>query len=241
MHFKEELLGGTMNRVVKIGETVHRQIKGGSMLHAYLKYLEQADMTGVPRFLGIDAQGREILSYVHGKTAGADYDFGHPCLHSEQAICDMARFMRKLHDVSTGFLPTAINGGWTNPFFPCEKYETICHGDAAIWNFALVDDRIAGVFDFDQACPGTRAWDLTITLFSAVLPSCYEYDPSIHADDTRRRIQLFFDAYGMACPTDIIAQTADRIQHWCDGEDDKVKAHYQNVVSFLKTHVFEWV
>jgi len=136
------ILGGYMNQVVKIGEKVRRQFQGHPMLHSYLKYLETAGMSGVPRFLGMDEQGREILSYVPGKTAESDKLFSHPCLHSDQAICDMARFMRKLHDNSVGFLEAAIEGGWTNPQLPDGNYETICHGDAAIWNFALVDGRV---------------------------------------------------------------------------------------------------
>ena len=243
MNVNEVPLGGTMNQVIKIGDTVRRQVKGGLILHSYLQYLENAGMSGVPRFLGIDEHGREMLSYLPGKTAEQDDLFSHPCLHSDQAICDMARFMRKLHDISVGFLPEAIENGWSNPYVPGVNYETICHGDAAIWNFVLVDDRIAGIFDFDQACPGTRAWDLTITLFSAVLPSCYEYEATKHEADTRRRIRLFFDTYGMDCPNNIIAQTADRIQVWCDEEAARGKEsdHYKNVVKYLRAHTFDWV
>lgn len=243
MNINEEVLGGATNHVVKIGDTVHRQAQGGSMVHLYLQYLEKAGMTGVPCFLGIDEQGREILSYVVGKTADDYKDYGHPCLHSDQAICDMALFMRKLHDLSVGFLPTAKEHGWTNPHLQGMEYETICHGDAAIWNFSLINDRIAGMFDFDQACPGTRVWDLAITIFSAVLPSCYDYDHAKHADDTRRRLKLFFNAYGMNCPDNIILQTADRIQIWCDEEAARGKesVHYQNVVAYLRAHLYDWI
>jgi len=242
MQEKEEKLGGTLNKVVKIGDTVRRKNQGGAILHSYLQYLEKAGMEGVPRFLGIDDKGREILSYVIGKTVERDYkDFGHPCFHSDQAICDMARFMRKLHDVSAGFLPAAIESGWINPELPCGNYETICHGDAAIWNFALIDDRIAGMFDFDKACPGTRVWDLAITLFSAALPSCYDYDPAKHADETRRRIRLFFAAYGIDCPDDIIIQTADRLQFWCYEKNEKANEHYRNIVAFLRAHIYDWI
>lgn len=242
---KEEILSleGGLNHVVKIGNTVRRKIMGNVMLHSYLQYLESEGMRGVPRFLGIDEQGREILTYVPGKTAEHGYDFGHPCLHSDQAICDMALFMRKLHDVSTGFLPIAVKEGWINPHLPDIAYETICHGDAAIWNFTLVNDRIYGMIDFDQACPGTRAWDLTITVFSAVLVSCYDYNHEEHAIGTKRRIKLFFDTYGMECPQDIIVQTADRIQIWCNEEEARGQAstHYKNVVAYLRQHAFDWI
>jgi len=200
-------------------------------------------MTGVPRFLGIDEKGREILTYVPGETAESGLGFDSPYLHSDQAICDMARYMRKLHDTSVDFLPIALSGGWINPQLPEEDYETICHGDAAIWNFAIENGRVAGMFDFDQACPGSRAWDLTLTLFSAVLVSCYDYIPAEHEADTRRRICIFFDAYGMKCPADIIKQTADRLQVWCNEADahGEPSTHYQNWVMHLRTHVNDWV
>jgi len=248
---KEEiLLGGTMNDVARVGDTVRRQVKhhwqhqkGHPQVHLYLQFLEKKGMAGVPRFLGIDEHGREILSYVPGETAESGLGFDATCLHSDQAICDMARFMRKLHDISVDFLPIALKNGWSNPQLPKSSYETICHGDAAIWNFALVDKRIAGIFDFDQACPGSRAWDLTLTLFSAVLVSCYDYVPSKHEDDTRWRIRLFFDAYGMKCPVDIIKQTANRLQVWCNESDARGEpsVHYQNWVAHLRTHVNDWV
>jgi len=240
---KEKILGGTMNHVIKIGDTIHRQNMGNPLLHSYLQFLEEKGMTGTPRFLGMDEQGREILSYVAGETAESGLGFDPPCLHSDQAICDMARFMRRLHDVSADFLPIALKGGWVNPQLPEKSYETICHGDAAIWNFALVNKRITGMFDFDQACPGTRAWDLTLTLFSAILTSCYDYEPSKHEEDTRRRIRLFFDAYGMKCPKDIITQTAARLQVWCNEADARgtPSVHYQNWVAHLRAHIYDWV
>ena len=152
---------------------------------------------------------------------GRDFDHSHPCLRSDETIADAARFLRKLHDVSAGFLPEAIKRGWTNPYFPNGAHDTICHGDTGIWNFVFVDDRIAGIFDFEQAYPGTRVWDLTSTLFCTALPSCYGYETSKYAADGKRRIKIFFDVYGMDCPADIVELTAQRIQ--VDFIDDILK------------------
>jgi len=209
----------------------------------------------VPRFLGLDETGREILTYLPGKTMGPDYPPDHPCLHSDDALRDMARFMRRLHDVSVGFLPTAVENGWKNPYFPHETPETMCHGDAAIWNFVFVEDRLAGMFDFDQAYPGTRAWDLTSTVFSAVGLVPYDYVPHLHAADRRRRIQLFFEAYGMDCPPNFLELLIIRHQNVCDemeagaaaGDDNSKRmidggalGHYRRVVSHMKEHGHEW-
>ena len=254
---KEILTGGSMNQTEKIGNIVHKTSKGHPIVREYLLYLEKAGMQNVPRFLGLDEQGREMFSYLPGKTMGRDFDHTHPCLTSDDTIADAARFLRKLHDVSVGFLPEAIKRDWINPYFPNGIHETICHGDTGIWNFVFVDDRIAGLIDFEQAYPGTRVWDLTSTLFCTALPSCYGYEPSKHAANAKRRIKLFFDAYGMDRPADIIELTAQRIQ--IDFIDDTLKRaaagdkecikmldgahleHYNNIVAHLRTHGHEWL
>ncbi|MCL2420284.1 MAG: aminoglycoside phosphotransferase family protein [Defluviitaleaceae bacterium] len=252
------LSGGSMNKVEKIGEAVHKTTKGNAaMVRKYLLYLEKKGMTGVPRFLGIDAQRRDIFSYLPGKTMGPDYPADHPCLHSDQTIYDTAQFMRKLHDISIGFLSTAMEDGWANPYFPHGPYETICHGDAASWNFVFVNDRIAGLFDFDQAYPGTRYWDLASTLSMAAFPFYFDYDPSKHANKAKRQIKLFFNAYGMPRPSNLIEIVIDRIQRdFCDdavaraaaGDEECIKMlkrgdvdHYQRFIVHLKKHGHEWM
>lgn len=214
------LSGGNMNQVVRHGGTVHRTVKGHPLLHPYLLYLEQAGMPGVPHFLGIDARGREILTYLPGQTMGPDYPPHHPALCADETVQDMARLMRQLYDTSVDFLPQAIEGGWTNPHFPPEDCETICHNDAAIWNFVFADDRLYGLFDFDTAAPGPRVWDLALSLYSVIpltahvpipeLQTSVPYDATQHAAARARRIHLFFGAYGMPCPPDIMAYVIRR-------------------------------
>lgn len=240
------LPGGTSGQVEKIENTVHRKVKGHPMLHQYLLYLEKEGVVGVPRFLGIDEEGREILSYIPGKTMRKDYHDDHPIFQSTQTICDMARFMRKLHDVSTGFLSKALEGGWKDPYFSQPTYETICHSDAAMWNFVFVNDRVAGLFDFDSAHPGMRAWDLTLILCSSVFPQYEDYIPSKHLDNARQRRELFFEAYGMDCPVHIIELTIFRLQTVKDllikmNAPSEALTHCQNVITHLDTHGREWV
>ena len=236
------LPGGCENQVEKVGETVHRAVKGHPMLHEYLLYLEKEGMPGVPRFLGLDEQGREILTYLPGKTMGRDFDHTHPCLGSDDMVVDSARFLRKLHDISVGFVQTAIENGWENPYFPDGEHEIICHGDAGIWNFVFVDDRLTGLFDFDQAYPGTRFWDVASPLF-CYLPSCYGYEPtSENIAGGKRRLRLFFDAYGMDYPTDIIEIIIRRIQTFLSPEEaESGEGHYSNYINHFKAHGHEWL
>jgi len=253
--------GSTRNRTVKIGDIVHKTAAAQHpMVREYLLYLEEKEMPGVPRFLGVDEQGRDMFSYLPGKTMGPDYPHDHPCLHSDQCVVDTARFMRKLHDVSVGFLPRAIEAGWKNPHFPNETPEIICHADAAIWNFVYVNDRIAGLFDFEQAHPGTRYWELASTVPMMSFPVPYNYNPNLHAGKAKRQVKLFFDEYGMQCPSNFMEIVIDRMLGF---EDDilcdvakRVKTggkeaiaimksddygHYVRFAAHVKLHGHEWI
>src|SRR3954462_6634743 len=63
------LFGGTANRgqVVRVGETVRRPQRPSSpATHALLRHLAEVGFDGPPRFLGVDEESREVLSYVPG-------------------------------------------------------------------------------------------------------------------------------------------------------------------------------
>ena len=261
------LPGGSENQVEKIDGTVHRKPQGPKLLHRYLQYLEEKGMPGVPRFLGMDEKGREVLTYLPGQTMGRDFPPTHPCLYTDDTLIAAARFVRRLHDVSAGFLEEARAGGWKDPFFPERESEIICHGDAGIWNFVFQNNVPAGLFDFDQAHPGTRLWDLTTTLFS-VVPLTYfvfdpqrgdtvDYDPQKHASERRRRVCLFFEAYGTPFPQGIFDLTLERIEKDFCGSMERGAAagdetclrmiregqllHYQKIAAHLRAHKTEWL
>ena len=67
---EQPLSGGNTNSgVVRIGATVRRgQTAASPAVHQLLRHLEAKGFDGSPRFLGIDAEGREILSFIAGTT-----------------------------------------------------------------------------------------------------------------------------------------------------------------------------
>jgi hypothetical protein len=66
---ESDLAGGASGiRVVRVGHTVRRPLhRNSAFVHALLLHLEAVGFEGAPRFLGIDEEGREILSYVEGR------------------------------------------------------------------------------------------------------------------------------------------------------------------------------
>src|SRR5947209_20283111 len=63
------LLGGRLTPgIVQVGDTVRRPPKGNvAFVHDLLLFLEDQGFPFAPRFLGMDEQGREILSYLWAK------------------------------------------------------------------------------------------------------------------------------------------------------------------------------
>lgn len=62
---------GCVNPVVRIGDTVRRPVhRWTPAVHALLRYLEAVGFSGVPRVLGFDELGREVLSFTRIQDMG---------------------------------------------------------------------------------------------------------------------------------------------------------------------------
>lgn len=97
----DENLGGGINRVVRLGDTVRRPVgPWSSSVHELLLHLENVGFAGAPRFLGIDEQGREILSLVPGESAWPP-PLDLPLLESAASL------LRTYHDAVAGWSPAS--------------------------------------------------------------------------------------------------------------------------------------
>jgi hypothetical protein len=92
--------------VVRVGDTVRRPLRPSSpATQALLEHLERvgfsAGSEGAPTFLGVDEQGREVLSYLPGETVTAPY----PAWSMTDAALDsVAHLLRRYHEaVDEGF------------------------------------------------------------------------------------------------------------------------------------------
>jgi len=87
----ERRLDGGINQVVQIGQTVRRPVGPWSAsVHELLQHLETSGFTGAPGFLGIDREGREILSAVAGQTPWPPS----PALFTTALLDSAARLLR---------------------------------------------------------------------------------------------------------------------------------------------------
>ena len=65
---EEVPLGGNLSGSVRIGDTVHR--RAGSWtpaVHALLEHLQRVGFGAAPEVLGMDDQGRAVLSFIPGE------------------------------------------------------------------------------------------------------------------------------------------------------------------------------
>jgi Phosphotransferase enzyme family len=152
--------GGNMSEgVVRAGGTVRRPAGPWTpAVHALLAYLHDAGFRGAPRPLGIDGEGREVLTFMPGTVAWP----GHfHLLDADGQLRRAGRLIRGLHDAVAGFDPPP--GARWQALMPADGDEIIAHNDLAPWNLVIGGSQWAFI-DWDTAAPGTRLWDLAYAM-----------------------------------------------------------------------------
>src|SRR4051812_309011 len=111
------LAGGNINTgVVRVGETVRRSISPNSRnVHRLLEQLERRGFANAPRFLGVDDQGREILSYMSGTAT-----IPQTLWTNTAALIEAAQMLRNLHD-ATRTRDFAPDGNWAYTYPLAER------------------------------------------------------------------------------------------------------------------------
>ena len=208
------LLGGTANRglVVRIGDTVRRPLRASSAAtHALLEHLERVGFDGAPRLLGIDSQGREVLSYLAGETVTAPYpDWS----MTDEALDSVAHLLRAYHEAVADFRPVGLE--WAEPVPPAYVTGLISHNDPNLDNVVFRDGIAVALIDFDLAGPGSALWDVAtaVRLWAPLRPEA-------DIDDVRRgrtltRLRRFADAYDLTeADRHRLVDAAELNHTWC--------------------------
>ena len=212
---EEALFGGNMTSVVKVGDTVRRAAgQWTPAVHALLGHLRRRGFDRAPEALGIDEQGREIISLLPGSVA--TYPLPEHVL-ADPTLVAVAGLLRAYHDATADFVPPA-GATWQWPSH--EPVEVLCHNDFAPYNLMFEGDRLVGVIDFDTASPGPRVWDLAYTAYRFV-PLTDPANPDVPypgVAEQRRRLELFVESYGIGTitPGDVVAATIRRLRELVD-------------------------
>ncbi|MFJ2033488.1 phosphotransferase [Streptosporangium sp. NPDC087985] len=191
------LLGGDVtDGVVRVGDTVRRPTRPSTpSVHAFLRHLEAAGFDGAPRVLGLDAQGREILTYVDGESATAPLT---DCAVTDESLAALAALLRRFHDASASFVPPP-GAVWEAGSNDDADPEVIGHCDITLDNVIFRDGLPAALIDFDMARPTTRLFDVVTTLRHwAPIADPLDLEPLRRDLAVGPRLRLFCDAYGLA-------------------------------------------
>jgi aminoglycoside phosphotransferase (APT) family kinase protein len=196
----ELLIGdGVTEGIVRIGDTVRRPLRPFSLtIQAYLAHLRDAGFTGAPLPLGVDEQGREVLSFVPGDVPRNPLP---PETASDDVLVALARLIRALHEASAGWVPPPDARWGGTPASPGRitgQTELVSHRDYYPGNVVFRDGLPVALIDFDLAKPTTRLYDIVNALwYWAPLRDPRDRAPAYVNADIPRRVALFADAYGM--------------------------------------------
>jgi aminoglycoside phosphotransferase (APT) family kinase protein len=229
---EEELAGGNVSKVVRVGDTVRRTPGPWTpTIHRLLGHVRAKGLLWAPEPLGFDEAGREVLSFIPGDVPHDMPEW----IWKEQVLTDVARAMRQWHDATADF--SAPDATWGLP--SSSPKEVICHNDFAPYNCIFSDGRFTGAIDFDACAPGSRLWDLAYSAYRFVpLMPGPDSDHAIPGDespfDTREmveRLEIFLAGYGEAggaprfsC-SELFPTTIERLDALATWTEEFVRSH----------------
>ena len=203
----EIALGGNISGAVRVGETVRRRPGPWTpAVHALLEYLAQQGLE-VPRPVGFDERGREVLSYIEGQAVPGWPDPFPAWIFSEDCLRVAVRGLRRYHDLVEGFTPT-VGAEWRMP--APGPHEIICHNDWAPYNAVFRDRRPDVMVDWDMASPGTRLWDAAWTAYMWI--PLHPQVAGFSLQNSADRVRTFCADYGGLSPVDLFETLLDRLR-----------------------------
>lgn len=210
------LAGGDVTEcVVRKGSTVRRQMAQHSpMVHAVLQHLESVGFNGSPRFLGIDAQGREVLSFVEGEVACKPWP---KWVADEERAASVARLVRKLDDA---MLTLGLRNDFSRNFedAPGEPSAIgpaptfLGHRDITPENVIFRDEQAFALIDFDLVKPSNRIDEVCNMLlwWAPLMPEC-DREPVTRDVDAIARVSRLITEYGLDAESrELIVPVAQR-------------------------------
>jgi aminoglycoside phosphotransferase (APT) family kinase protein len=141
--------GWSVDGVVRVGDTVRRpQTHATQLMRDVLVHLAEVGFDAAPRWLGLDARGRDVLTFLEGET----FSDTRRLTWSDGQLAAAGALLRRYHDAVAG---TALAG----------VSEVVCHGDFGPWNLIWVDGVPSFVIDFDNAHAGPWVEDVGYALW----------------------------------------------------------------------------
>jgi aminoglycoside phosphotransferase (APT) family kinase protein len=187
-------------RPVRVGNTMRRPAHDrAAYVDALLRHLTAVGFAGVPRPLGYDDQGRQILTFIEGEVPGGEG----PYRLTDSRIRSATALIRAFHDATAA-----------SPFRGDQ--EVVCHGDLGPHNTVFDGARAIALIDFeDDVGPGRRVDDFAQAVWGfADLTSA-----EVPVAEQARKTRLMCDAYGDVTPPAVVQALTARFR--------RAHAHHQ--------------
>ena len=205
----EDLLQSDRHRpIVRVGDTVRRPAGWWTpTIQSLLQHLYDVGFAYSPRPGGIDAEGREVVSYIPGDSGA----IGWQRIQSEEGLRRFATLLREYHEAVRDFRPgPAVE--WA--VRPSDPHEVICHNDFGPWNVVYDGDEPVGMLDWDFAAPGPRRHDVAYALEYAVPfrddAVALSWHHFAEVPDRRSRLDVFAEAYGLTTTAGLVDEVIAR-------------------------------
>ncbi|HEU4673431.1 MAG TPA: phosphotransferase [Candidatus Limnocylindrales bacterium] len=187
---------GSGGAVVRVGDTVRRPIRPHSAaVQAFLRHLEAVGFAGAPRFLGIDEQGREVLSWIDGDVGLPPYP---AWVGGDDLLRSVARLQRQLHEAARTFSPPP-DAAWDRANLPDPgSHAIVCHNDLCVENVVVRDGRAVAFIDFDFAAPSDPLLDIAIAARHWIpIRDPVDVDRELGGLDQLARFRAFCDEHAL--------------------------------------------
>lgn len=238
------LAGSRLNRVVKIGDTVHRPAGPWTpTVHDLLRHVRRNGFGFAPEPLGTDDQGREVLAYIPGDTVGDDMPWP-AWVWDDDLLVQVGEATADYHRAAADFRP-AGSVPWQFPAGDLQPDQIVCHHDIAPYNAVVSEGRLRGIIDWDLAGPGTIRLELAFVAWQWVPLqhplvagmfgwSAGEHDQLARLAQLARRLRLLLDAYGLERREGFIDDVITRIHLNRDGMLSKAAEGVAGYVSLVQ-------
>ncbi len=215
----EEILDfGAVSSAVKIGDTVHRQAGPWTpTIHALLNFLNEKGFGFAPQVIGMDEQGREILTFLPGIAASRPWPAN---LFEMNSLEQVAKMLRQYHDIVEGF-QLDDEAEWRAGKMQRLPGQIIRHGDLGPWNTLWQGNSLTGLIDWDFAEPGERVTDVAqMAYYFVPLRGEEGWQQAGFAErpEFGKRLGALVEAYGMFNPDEV----ADALLEWLVEESRRV-------------------
>lgn len=212
--------GGTLNVVVRAGDTVRRSAGPWTpTVHALLRHIRARGFSLAPEPLGWDDSGREVLRYVPGRTVG--WSLPWPAwIRSDEMLSSVGHSLAAYHRAVADFRPSGVVEWGSGPA-ELAPSEIVCHHDVAPYN--VVADESGGLvafIDWDLSGPGAATSDLAfvawqwVPLHGPFVASLLGWDEAgTEPAERSRRLRLLLDAYGQQDRTGFMAAVESRVRY----------------------------